>query len=139
MTLRELLQDYVNLPYDQLVKKATNYLNELMPTFIKYSSDGNGADFAVAFIFCSIASDGKLTDTEYNFLNDVFHANHVYDSVKLKIAQYYNQGIMELMDNIIDSSPKQVKNKILHLCACFLAVDETVTREEIGFITKLLA
>jgi hypothetical protein len=39
---------------------------------------------------------------------------------------------------VIDNLPKEMKSKALVLCCTFMAADETISREEVGFIHYLV-
>ena len=111
VTYDQLMQNYVNASYDTLLGVANNNLDDLMPYFSKYSDDGNGASLLLPFICTALAVDGKFTQLEYRFVKEVTGIDISYD---------------------------EIKTSLLSFCLAFLAVDEKISKEENGFISKLL-
>ena len=136
--LNELLQDYVNLDYNSLLSIANNSLSEIMPIFNELADDGNGAKFLLPFICTSLAVDGKLSKIEYKFVCDLI-GDMDYDVVLSNVQEHYSDSSVELVDNMCDACPDDLKTSLLAFCLAFLAVDETISREEVAFIKRLLA
>ena len=44
----------------------------------------------------------------------------------------------ELVDGLVDSMSADDKAAAISFCLCFLAVDETITRDEVAFIDRLI-
>lgn len=139
MTFNELMQTYVNMPYEELVGRAQNTLIELIPVFDKASSDGNGSRTLFHLLLTSLAVDGKFSTLEYKFLNDVFKTDISYDEAKDMVASYYSDGAQDALDEFIDSFDGDLRAKLLELATCALAVDETINKDEVSFITKLIS
>ena len=137
MELQKVLQDIVNEPYEKLVGMAKVAISELLPVFANYAEDGNGAPIIIAFFATSLAVDNKLTALETQFCSDIFGCSK-QDVLNL-VQHYSTQDLVESLDNVIDSLDVELKSKVLVLCACFLAVDETISVEEVSFIRKLVA
>ena len=138
-TFNELLQDFVNKSYEELVSIANSALEIIVDGFSKIQTDSKPADFIVPFIATTLASDGKYTQLEHDFLNSVLETNISYDDSKNFVQSYYNEEIFDLVDQMIDACGQDLKNALVIFCLCFTAVDETITREESAFIAKLLA
>lgn len=136
--LSELLQDYVNLDYNSLLAIANNSLSEIMPVFNELADDGNGAKFVLPFICTSLAIDGKLSKIEYKFVCDLI-GDMDYDVVLSNVQEHYSDSSVEFVDNVCDACPDALKTSLLAFCLAFLAVDETISREEVAFIKRLLA
>lgn len=138
MTLNELLQDFVNEPYENLVNIARGTISDLLPVFNNIAEDGQGSKFLVAFMATSLAVDGKLSDLEYRFVCDIL-GDFSYEEVKELAQAHYSGDMIELTDRIADACDQDLKATLLTFCCAFLAVDETISREEVAFIQKLLA
>lgn len=136
MKLKEILQDFVNESYESLLGMAKLALAELTPVFAELADDGNGAKFVVPFFATSLAVDGKFTEKEYRFVCDLF-GDISYEEMKSLVEMHYNAEMIEMVDGLADSCPVKLKSKLITLCCCFLAVDETISREEVAFINKL--
>lgn len=138
MTLNEFLQDFVNEPYEKLVGMAQQSIADLLPVFNNIAEDGQGSKFVVTFIGTSLAVDGKLSDLEYKFVCDVLGGGFTYDEVKQLAGAHYNADIINAIDGLVDACSVELKSALITFCCCFLAVDETISREEVAFVQKLL-
>ena len=135
----QLLQDFVNAPYDVLLAVANDSLAKVMPVFNEIAEDGNGASAVLPFICTALAVDGKFSELEYKFIKDLLEINESYDYFKEVIQQYYSEEWFNAVDRLIDACPDELKNALLSLCLAFVSVDEHISREENGFIAKLMA
>ncbi len=135
-TLRDLLQDFVNEPYENLVGMAKNAIADLTPIFNELAEDGNGAKFVIPFFATSLAVDGRLSELEYKFVCDIF-GGMSYADVKSLVEAHYSDKMVELIDDLADNCPAELKSRLVVLCCCFLAVDETISREEVAFIQRI--
>ena len=138
-TFNDLLQDFVDKPYEELVSIANGALEVIVDGFSKINTESKPADFIIPFIATTLASDGKYTQLEHNFLNTVLETDISYDDSKHFVQSYYNEEIFDLVDQMIDACGHDLKNALVIFCLCFAAVDETITREEGAYIAKLLA
>lgn len=138
MDFNELMQSYVNLPYEELVSKAQNDLALLAPVFDEASEDGNGSSNLFPIILTCLAVDGKYTVLEYKFLEDVFGRELSYDETKKMVNGFYDESAQDALDKLIDSCSTELKSVLLDLCTCVMAVDETLDVNELKFIQKLI-
>ena len=134
-----LMQEYVNKSYDELLSIANNALGLAMNVFNEIAEDGNGAPYVVPFMSTTLAIDGKFTDLEYKFLNDLLGGGVDYDAAKANVQSHYSDDAVEFVDKIIDACPSEMKAVLLTLVTCFAAVDETISVDEKRFILKLMA
>lgn len=138
MDFSELMQNYVNLSYDELVTKAQNDLAVLAPVFDEASEDGNGSANLFPIILTCLAVDGKYTALEYKFLEDVFGRQLSYEETKKMVSEFYADEAQELLDKLVDSCNHELKVILLDLCTCVMAVDEKLDVSELKFIQKLI-
>lgn len=138
MTFNELMQTYVNMSYDELVARAQKTLVDLIPVFDKASSDGNGSRTLFHLILTSLAVDGKFSSLEFDFLKDVFATDISYDDAKDMVASYYSDEAQDALDEFIDSFDGDLRATLLELATCAIAVDETINKDEVKFISKLI-
>ncbi len=134
-----LMQEYVDKSYDELFNIASNALSIVMDVFNKVAKDGNGAPYAVLFMSTTLAIDGKFTELEYKFLNDLLGGGLDYEAAKSSVQAHYNDEAINLVDKIIDSCDADLKATLLVLVTCFAAVDETISVDEKRYIVKLMA
>jgi hypothetical protein len=136
--LNQILQDMVNEDYDSLVNMAQQAISDLLPVFNEIAEDGNGNSAIIALFATALAVDGKLSDLEYKFVCDVIGGDFTYDEVKTLVQGHYSDDMIAAVDGLVDSCPSELKSKLLVLCCTFLAVDETINRDEVAFILKLI-
>ena len=134
-----LMQEYVDKSYDELFSIASQSLAIAMDVFNKVAKDGNGAPYAILFISTTLAIDGKFTELEYKFFNDLLGGGLDYEAAKASAQAHYSNEAIELVDKIIDSCSSDLKAVLLMLVTCFAAVDKTITVEEARYIAKLMA
>lgn len=139
VTYEQLMQNYVNAPYSVLLSVARESLNKVMPVFNRLADDGNGASIVLPFICTTLAVDGRFTELEYRFVKDVTGVSQSYDDFKSVVQNFYSDEWVRSIDKVIDACPSDVKDSLLSFCLAFVAVDETITREENAFIAKLMA
>nr|MBR6777822.1 hypothetical protein [Clostridia bacterium] len=137
-SFNELLQEFVNKSYDELLNIASGALNVMVPAFNSIADDGNGAKFVIPFMCTTLAVDGSFTELEYKFLNDLLGGGVDYAGAKAQVQAHYSADMIEIVDQIIDACGEDLKTAILVFCLCFTAVDETITRDEAAFIAKLI-
>ena len=133
-----LLQEYVDKSYDELYEIASQSLAVAMDVFNNIAKDGNGAPYVILFMSTVLAVDGKFTELEYKFLNDLLGGNVDYNTAKANVQSHYNDEAFDLADQIIDACPPEFKTVLLMLVTSFAAVDRTITVEEARYIAKLL-
>ena len=136
MALSDILQDFVNEEYDNLLGMAKQAIADILPVFNDLAKDGDGATGLIALFATSLAVDGKLSELEYKFVCDLL-GDKSFDEVKALVAAHYNAETFDLVDKLVDEFPVDMKSKLLTFCCCFLAVDEKISREEVAFVTKL--
>ena len=133
-----LMQEYVDKSYDELFEIANQSLSVAMEAFNKLAKDGNGAPYVVLFISTVLAMDGKFTELEYKFLNELLGGGVDYNSAKANVQSHYSDEAFDLADKLIDSCPDDFKTVLLMLVTCFAAVDKTISVEEVRYIAKLM-
>lgn len=134
----QLMQNYVNAPYSVLLSVANDSLDKIMPFFSQIDDDGNGANIVLPFICTALAVDGRFSELEYKFVCDVTGIQTTYEEFKVFVNSFYTPKWIEANDNMIDACPEEIKHSLLSFCLAFLAVDETITREENAFIYRLI-
>ena len=138
LSYNELMQNYVDAPYDVLLDVAMNSLTKVMPFFDRIDDNGNGANIVFPFICVTIAADGNFSELEYIFLKDVTGQNTSYSEFKDIIQNYYTTSWVNSIDNLIDSCPDDIRYALLVFCLAFAAVDHHITSEENAYFRKLL-
>jgi hypothetical protein len=136
--LNQLLQKYVNMDYDELLDLAKFSLSQFLDTVLeKTGADGASKICAVMTAAC-LGADGKLSALENKFFNDLLGVNDSYSDNLEFVRSLGTEEARELVDGLVDSMSADDKAAAISFCLCFLAVDETITRDEVAFIDRLL-
>lgn len=138
-TFNDLLQDFVNKSFEELVELANDALKAIFTAMQKLSLENEPSEYILPFIASTLAVDGKYTQLEHKFLNSVLESDISYETAKEYMQAHYNDEIFDLVDQMIDACGDDLKNSFVIFCLCFAAVDETITREEGAYIAKLLS
>lgn len=137
---RELMQKYVNLSFEELVEKSRNDLSQLIPIFNEITGEEDGGATLLYPLICTcLAVDGQFTDLEHDYLCAVLGEKIPFDEAKAQVAAYYGEEAQTIVDKLVDSCSGELKAVLLDLCTCIMAVDETLCRDELTFIQRLIA
>ena len=138
-SFNEILQDYVNKSYDELLFFAQQSFSEVAPSLSNVFGGSEGAAKAMMVIVSAcLGADGKLTMLEAKFLNDLLGVDDDYESTMQMVAAFGDDESRDLTDQLADALPADKKAALVAFCLCFLAVDETITRDEVAFVYKLM-
>ena len=137
--LNKLLQGYVDKSYDELLEIARRCFGDLSVDLESLFEDESVSAMGIMLIIATcLGSDGKLTSLECNFLRDLLECDHDEKSIMAMVASFNNAKSYEMVDQLADSLPDSKKASLVSFCLCFLAVDETITRDEVAFVIKLM-
>ena len=138
-SFNEILQNYVNKSYDELLFFAQQSFTEVLPDLARSFEGSEGAAKAMMVIVSAcLGADGKLTMLEAKFLNDLLGVDDDYESTMQMVAALGDDESRDLVDQLADALPTDKKAALVSFCLCFLAVDETITRDEVAFVVKLM-
>lgn len=133
--LNQLLQNYVNMSYDELLDMAKYSLSQFTNTL---SRTGNAAKICAVITAACLGVDGKLTSLESKFLNDILDSNDSYETNLNFVRSLSGDEACRLVDELVDALSADEKAAVVSFCLCFLAVDETITRDEVAFVYRLI-
>ena len=136
MQLKDILQNIVNEPYENLVNIAKTAIEDIAPFFNEQSNDGRGIKILLEILCTCMAVDGKLTSLEHRFFCDVFVDIDSDELVKI-LTDFNADEVIDNTNAFVDSLPSNIKSKIMTFCACIMAVDETITEREVAVIDFL--
>ena len=136
--LNQLLQKYVNMDYDELLGLAKFSLSQFIDSVVTGIS-ASGASKVVALMTAAcLGADGKLSTLENKFFNDLLDCDDSYADNLEFVQSLGTDEARALVDAMVDSMSAEDKAAAVSFCLCFLAVDETITREEVAFIDCLI-
>ena len=129
-----LLQDIVNRSYQQKVIDAKAALSECFGILMRKGVDKQKATVVVVtFLAAAVAADGKFSQPERSLLVDIFG-----DDLE-SLVKSINKKSFDLMDQFVDTLNPIEKNMFCLLAAYVAAVDDTINRDELKYLKKLLA
>lgn len=136
--LNQLLQRYVNMSYEELLDMAKFSLSQFLDVLLENSgADGASKVCAVMTAAC-LGADGKLSTLENKFFNDLLDCDDSYAKNLAFVQSLGTEEARELVDSMVDAMSSDHKAAAVSFCLCFLAVDETITRDEVAFINRLI-
>ena len=131
--LSDMLQEIVNMSYESKLGSAKLALGDCYGSLTKLGIDGNKATMIlVTFLAAAVAVDGKFTANERKFLKDLFN-----DDLE-KLVNAMDSNAFDAMDNIVDALDATNKSKFCLLATYVLAVDDTINRDELNYLIKLM-
>lgn len=119
------LQDYAGENY----KIVYNHIENKNP--------GNANTLLIGTIFTCVASDGKLSDTEWNFIAQ-FIGGYTYDEAFKVASEFYNSEAQKVIKDLYDLFPANVKDAYLKLCIAVLCVDGKIDSKESTLLNSIL-
>ena len=129
----KLLQDIVNLDYDQLLAGAKKGLGEAYRIFGRIGNQDQATSVVVAFLAAAIAVDGTFTAKEQQLISDLFGDVDFMSILKTVDAEMIND-----LDELIDSLSTEDKSSLCLFTAYILAVDESINKNEYRYLVKLI-
>ena len=133
MGLNEVLQDYVNLSYGELLSVAAHAAKTVIPFFNSAVEDGDGAIFTISFIGVSLASDGQLTEGEWKFIAS-FIGRYSYNEALALAGEFYSSEAQEVVKKFIQSFPSEVRDAYIKMCIAVMCVDKRINNGEASFL-----
>ena len=133
-----LLKKYVNSSYDELLNLCKANLGELCGILGKYFGEEHTSTTLMILFGTCVSADGKLNGLECKFINDLLGASMSTDEIMNLAKSCVSANGASFIDSIADALPANEKSVLLSACLCFLAIDETITVDEIKFLEKLI-
>jgi hypothetical protein len=130
----DLLQEFVNLDYSELLAGAKTGLSEAIRIFSRFGSKEGTTAAVVSFLASAIAVDGSFSALEQKLIRDLFG-----DVDFMGILKTVDSKMIETVDSLVDSLPDDDKYNLCTFAIYILAVDEHITKEEYRYLNKLLA
>lgn len=136
MELKELLVEYVNKSYEELLEMAKYAIGKTYELLADMDQE-NVTRMLIFFLAASLGSDGQLTALERKFVAELLNADP--NGLDQLMEGGRSPEVLELVDNLFDSAPQELKPVLLMYVTAFVCVDESVNRGEFEFVQRLLA
>ena len=137
-TFENLLKKYVNSDYDELLALCKSNLAQLCGILGKYFGQEHTSTTLMILFGTCISADGKLNALECKFINDLLGASMSSDEIMSLAQSCVNTNGASFIDSLADALPADEKSVLLSACLCFLAIDETISVDEIKFLERLI-
>lgn len=136
MELKELLVEYVNKSYEELLEMAKYAIGKTYELLADMDQE-NVTKMLIFFLAASLGSDGQLTALERKFVAELLNADP--NGLDQLMEGGRSPEVLQLVDNLFDSAPQELKPVLLMYVTAFVCVDESVNRGEFEFVQRLLA
>lgn len=133
--INELLQEFVDMEYEELLYAADNALDVVLPACEDFAPDDEGVYLFTAIILSAVGADGVLSVKERTFIKDAVGLD---DETIDSVIDMYDDRLAELADDFADSVDESVKASVAAFILCILACDGNISREENEFIRKII-
>ena len=138
-TIKEIMQEVVNLDFNEKVILGKNALSDIISTLKKHDiSDDNKASFIFALIKLFVSADKRCSEVERKLVNAIADLDISYDD----FYEFTNNGadpkFVEEFDDLIDTLNDEEKNSICIFGLCILSADDTITAAEQQLFLKIL-
>lgn len=136
MELKDLLVEYVNKSYEELLEMAKYAIGKTYELLADMDQE-NVTRMLIFFLAASLGSDGQLTALERKFVAELLNADP--NGLDQLMEGGRSPEVVQLVDNLFDSAPQELKPVLLMYVTAFVCVDESVNRGEFEFVQRLLA
>ena len=136
MELKELLVEYVNKSYEELLEMAKYAIGKTYELLADMDQE-NVTKMLIFFLAASLGSDGQLTSLERKFVAELLNADP--NGLDQLMEGGRSPEVVQVVDNLFDSAPQELKPVLLMYVTAFVCVDESVNRGEFEFVQRLLA
>ena len=137
-SLNQLMQKYVNMSYEELLGLAKFSLSQFIGTLVDEAGAQTASKIIAVMTAACLGADGKLSALENKFFNDLLDCDDSYADNLAFVQSMGDDEARELVDGLVDRLSDEEKAAAVSFCLCFLAIDETITRDEVAFIDRLI-
>ena len=131
--LNEMLQEIVNRPYEQKVLGAKATLAECFDIMNRKGVDQKqSAVLVITFLAAAVAADGKFSSPERKMLKEMFG-----DDLEA-IVKSIDKKTLDLVDQFVDTFNAAEKSNFILLAIYVMAVDDTINKDELTYLIKLM-
>lgn len=136
----EMLYDFVQEALDMPDEKR-EHMARLSCTIVagyldKVYGTKKGADILIKLISTCLGADGRLDNSEYEFIISVLGIDLTYDALFSLVKQNFSK--IDYVDAIIDSAPEKIKYSFVLLSLYIFACNGIVTGDEKALLVKYM-
>ncbi|MBE6734412.1 MAG: hypothetical protein E7563_03595 [Ruminococcaceae bacterium] len=131
----DILQELVNMSYDELLGMAKVAVNELRPVLRPMDKKCDGLFLILCIFFAAIGADNEVTALEKKFVID---ALEIDEDLFNDLYSQCDKRVEDLIFEVTKKISRKHQSNLVTLVAAVTACDETINREEAEYISKLL-
>lgn len=137
--IKDLMQEIVNLDYDELVKVGKETLGQIIGALKGIELETKQiSDFILNLIRLFVSADGKCSLEECKLIQDITEVNLSMEELEEIAKGGTDEKFVVSIDKIIDLLPDDLKITISLFGLCILSADETLTPEEQKLFARIL-
>ena len=137
-SFNEMMQEYVNLSYEELLAFARRSLADFSGELESIVGEDNTASTLAFTTLACLGVDASLTDLECKFICELMGTDYTRSDLLSLVASINQQKAEEMADLVADRMSNTAKSAFVLFCMAFLAVDERFSREEVAFVKRLI-
>ena len=137
MNVQSIINHCLGLGYRDLENYAGENYVKVYNYICKETTGENANTLLIGSILTCVASDGKLSDLETKFMQS-FIGGYTYDSALNAASNFYNDEAQNIVKNLYNKFPSDVKEAYVKMCIAVLAVDKKIADYERCFLNKIL-
>lgn len=136
MKINEILQDFVNKDYNELLSIAKRASADILPYCEKWDKTDEGAFLLLNILIASVNADGKISDLECKFIAEL--TGSTQETVRAVGVEILPELAENFVDLFVDSLELKEKSIAFTLIAAILACDKRIIVEENRFIRRIV-
>ena len=137
MNVNSVIDYCLGLSFFDLQNYAGQNYNKVYDYIAKQHGGEKANTLLVGSIFTCIASDGKLSDSEWEFIKQ-FIGGYTYDKAFEVASDFYNQQAQDITKDLGTIFPSNIRDAFLSLCIAVLCVDKRLTDKEVDYLKYIL-
>ncbi len=137
-SLNEMYQEVVNMSDEEKVELGIKAAGDVIPFLSKNFKDDDAAALYAMLIGTYVGADGSVNQSEYSYCKVVFGLDMPYDDFFNIVKESCKPEYIELIDNLIDSAPADVKSAFVILGVAIFSCDDSITIDEQRLLAKYI-
>lgn len=135
-SLRDLMQDFVNKDYNELLAFAQICKKEVLPACAQIDNE-NGEKFLSYILVAAVGADGSLSVGENNFFKDLMGYT---DEQVDKLTDLYCDKLVDLVKSFFRlHKGDDISRSLYLLLLCVASCDGTISSDEIDYLEELFS
>lgn len=141
MEIREFFQNVVDLSFEELVSQCKPSAGRMLHICFNVYPDDDEKGFQLvnAIISSLICADGVVNRKEHEFYNAIFEQNLSYDDFNEIFKDQNSAKLRQSVKDFVNTLSYEDKKDIVFVLVCLAASNETISSEEVEYLTSLIS